>query len=613
MYSPLVQGGTVCKWANDSQRLILRYFDRIHNSPSQLYHLALPFSPSSSWLHKYYTAQLLQVPKVIKGTRAEWGICSRTVSLGSYTQTLSYWNDTIAIGSVDGDIIILDAITGSQITVLPGHLRGVNCFTFSSDGKSFVSGGCDRAVKLWDVQTGGLVKTFYGHKDYVWSVSISADCTRIASGSGDKTICLWDIQTGKRHCVIGQQYIVQYVSFSLTDPHCIVSISDNKVWQWDINGHQIPLTSHGSYIAFSPDCTQFALCNGKVVTVQNSDSRAIVAEFHMANDNVEHCCFSPDSKLVAVAAGRTAYVWDITNPDPHPIETLVGHTDEITSLVFSSPSSLISASYDESIKFWQIGALPTDPVATDLGSDTLNSPTIQSVSLQAGAGIAISSDESGVVKTWDLSTGLCKEYIHTPAYAHSWRDAQLIDGRIIVAWYDHGRIHIWDTSKGVLLQIVDMCLFGLQGLRISGDGSKVLYLANESIQAWSIHTGELMGDVKLELEQDWYLDPLQMNNSRIWIRFKDSSTQGWDFDISGFPPVALSKRSVEQPCLDFIRGSWETKDPSWIKDTVTGKNVFQMPKEYAWPEEVQWDGQYLVASYYSGELFIMDFHHMCPH
>jgi hypothetical protein len=34
---------------------------------------------------------------------------------------LSYWNNTIIVGSENGDIIILDAITGSQMAVLSGH------------------------------------------------------------------------------------------------------------------------------------------------------------------------------------------------------------------------------------------------------------------------------------------------------------------------------------------------------------------------------------------------------------------------------------------------------------------------------------------------------------
>jgi WD40 repeat protein len=97
-----------------------------------------------------------------------------------------------------------------------GILEEVNCLTFSSDGKSLVSGSDDKTVKLWDMQTGGVVKTFYGHTKRVWSVSISADCTRIASGSEDNTTCLWDIQTGECFCTIKQQGTVHHVSFSPT-------------------------------------------------------------------------------------------------------------------------------------------------------------------------------------------------------------------------------------------------------------------------------------------------------------------------------------------------------------------------------------------------------------
>ena len=50
----------------------------------------------------------------------------------------------------------------------------------------------------------------------------------------------------------------------------------------------------------------------------------------------------------------------------------------------------------------------------------------------------------------------------------------------------------------------------------------------------------------------------------------------------------------------------------WIKNTETGKEVFQLRERYAKPTDVWWDGQYLVAGYESGEVLILDFHHMLP-
>ena len=547
------------------------------------------------------------MPKVIKGAEAEWGSCSRTVSLPEHVLSLSYWNNTIAVGSVNRDIIILDAVTGTQMAVLSGHTDGVNCVTFSSDGKSLVSGSDDKTVKLWDVQTGGVVKTFYGHTQSILSVSISADCTRIASGS-NWTICFWNVQRGECLCTIQQKGLLHHLIFSPMDPYHLISASGGKVRQWDVNGNQIPPTYDGTYIAFSLDHAQFSLCNRKAVTVQNSDSRAVIAEFHVANGYLRYCCFSPDGRLVAAAARNTAYVWDITSPDPHLVETFVGHTSIIKSLVFSSPSALISASYDKTVKFWKIGTLSTDPVSADSGS----LPSIQSVSLQAKSGIAISVDEEGMVKTWDISTGLCKASFQTPA-TEPWKDAQLIDGRMITVWLKDEKIHIWDANKGELLQKIDAPPFQIRGLRISGDGSKVFYLAKESIHAWSMSTGKPMGEVKLEVKQSLYLDPLHMDGSRIWIRLEDLSTQGWNFGVPGSPPVPSSIGSGGRPLLEFIGGaSWQTKDSSWIKDTTTGKEVFKLSGEYAEPEYIQWDGKYLVAGYKSGEILILDFYHMYP-
>ena len=590
----------------------MEHFDTICNSPSQLYHYALPFSPSSSWLQKHYSTELSHSVKVVKGARDEWGTCSRTVSLGGWIYNLSYWNDIIAVGSEDRDIIILDAITGSQMATLSGHIDQVLCVTFSSDGRSLVSGSSDKTVKFWDVQTGGVVKTFYGHTDLVWSVSISPDCTRIASGSKDSTIHLWNIQTGKCYCTIEQQSLVDHVSFSPIDPSHLISItSDNKVWQWDVNGTQIPPTYDGSHAVFSPDCTQFALCNGNDVTIENSDSREIAATFHIANET-RYCCFSPDGKLIAAAAYDTAYVWDITSPDPHLIETSVGHTDYITSLAFSSPSSLISASEDNSIKFWKIGGLSTGPAATGPQSTPLTLLPIRSISLQPRAGIVISSDADGVVKTWDISTGTHKASFQTPAgdiEYQSRRDAQLIDGRVIFVWHKYGKIHVWDTEKAKLLQTLDTS--PPNGLRISGDGSKIISLGQKFIQAWSMRTWELVGEVKLGLEAAPYLDPLYTYSSRVRIHYRFSLAQeGWDFGISGSPPAPFDP-SIGRSHLDCIAGPmWNPEKPCWIKDTVTGKGVFQLGGRYAEPSDVQWDGQYLVAGYDSGEVLILDFHNV---
>ena len=141
------------------------------------------------------------------------------------------------------------------------------CLTFSLDGTLLISGSDDETVKIWDVQTGGVINTFHGHRNSVLSVSISIDSTMIASVSRDETIHLWNIQTRECCQIIEQQAQVEHVIFSPTDPQYLMSLSDEKVWQWDINGHQIRPPYGNSFVASSSDSTQPISCQGGAVVV----------------------------------------------------------------------------------------------------------------------------------------------------------------------------------------------------------------------------------------------------------------------------------------------------------------------------------------------------------
>ena len=598
----LNQAGYSCKWVNDSQRLLLEWFDAIYDSPSQLYHLALPFCPPSSWLYKCYAVEFSQEVRVIKGLPAEWGMCSRTVTLNYSPLAVTCWKDTIAVSLESGDIIILDGNTGGQTAVLSQHTGWLRSLAFSPDGTILVSGSDDRTVKLWDVQTGGAIKIFHGHTDWVLSVSISADCAMIASGSSDKTIRLWNIQTEECHHIIKQYDSVFRVWFSPINPQHFISASGGKIQQWDTNGHQINPTYNGSYIAISLDGTQFVLCHGEAIEVRNSDSGEIVTKFHMATGGLHHCCFSPNGRLIAAASNSIAYIWDITSSDPHPIKTFIGHTELITSLVFSSSASLISSSLGHSVKFWQTSALSTDTVVTVPEPTPITSAPIKSITLQAKDGVVISRDSDGVVRTWEISTGLCKAVFQTPAKNYCLGDVRLINTRLIFAWEEGMKIHIWDVEKGEL-QTVNSTWGIIYDVRISEDGTKVFGLYSETIQSWSILTGEVVGEVQHEISQRQKF--LAVDGSRVWVNSPLLEPLGWDFGVSD-SPILLSNTTLHLPNNTKL---WDIGQ-SRIKDTVTGKVVFQLAGRFAEPSGSQWDGQYLAAGYDSGEVLILNFNHM---
>jgi len=514
-------------------------------------------------------------------------------------------------GLGSGSIIILDAVTGTSVSVLSGHTDIVCSLTFSFGGALLVSGSYDKTIKLWDIQTGGVIRTFPGHTSFVLSVSISLDCTTIASGSYDGTIRLWDVGTGECYYIIeGHTEWDGSISFSKNSQTLISSSEDHTVRWWGIDGHQIQQAEGGPKVAFSSDGTHFVSFGENGATVQNSDSGAVVAELPVANGQVNSCCFSPDGRAVAGAIKSTIYLWDITSSVPHLVETFVGHIGGIISLAFSSPSTLISASDDGSVKFWQVDTLPTDPVTTNPESAPFAPALIRSVSLQSEDGIAISSDSAGVVRMLDISTGTCKASFQTPCPTDTkLRDIQLIDGRLIFVWYADKEVHIWDATNDQFLRKIQITSYWIaKDLRISGDGSKVFCLGDDAIYAWYIWTGEAVDEVESEMFSG---EGLTMEGTKVWVHSWESPTAGWDLRIPGSSPIPLPNISSDRP-LDFIDGtkSWNT-GPSRVKDTATGKVVFHLVGKYKQPLISRWDGQYLIAAYTS-EVMILDFLDVIP-
>ena len=545
---------------------------------------------------------------MVQGLPAKWGACFRTVVTHTEPRCSIFWKNAIAVGLVSGDITILDGTTGSQVATLSEHTTYVNSIAVSSDGALFISGSDDGTIKQWDLQTGRVIKTFCGHTGVVFSVSISADHTTIASVSSDATLYLWDIQTGECHHIMEQKDCALYVSFSPTDPQHLIFASHRSIQQWEIGGHRINHTYNGSYTTFSPGGTQFASYdnNPGTVVVWNSDSGEIVAEFPLVcNTHMRCCCFSPDGRLVAVTPGDTIHIWDITGSNPQLIEAFVGHTQTIWSVVFSSPSSLISSSNDRSVKFWQITVPSTNQVSTHTKTTSLASAQTRSITLQAEHGVTISSDSDGVVRIWDLSTGICKASFQTPAKDVNQSDVWLINNKLIFIWFADNKIHIYDVEKEKLLHIVGGTLQYVIDIRISGDGSKVLCMTKSSIYTWSIHTGAVVGEV---CHASLSVKSLIVDGSRAWVYSPWDGIHGWDIGVTDTPPVV----SPGLPSL-FLNDTkqWEI---GWsrIKDTVTGQVIFKMGGRYTHPFDVQSGGKYVALCYESREILVLDFNHVLP-
>ena len=273
--------------------------------------------------------------------------------------------------------------------------------------------------------------------------------------------------------------------------------------------------------------------------------------------------------------------------------------------MFSSPSSLITSSYDRSAKFWQIGTSSTDLVVVHPKPTPLASAPIKSISLQAKNGVVVSSHSDGMVRIWDISTGLCKISLQTPAKNNCQSDVQLVDDRLTLVWHTDEKIHIWDVEKEELLQEIDTAWPDVHDIRVSGDGSKVFCLEGVTVGAWSM-TGELVGTAQFDYSME-KMSLIVDNGSGVWVHlYAEEECPGWDFGIPDSSSVQLTYTSSFHLSDTML---WEV-GLARIKDIGTGRVVLQLGGRSTDPIDMHLDGSYLLACYESGEALILDFNHV---
>ena len=556
---------------------------------------------------------------MVMGLPNRWDTCSRTIFFEGPPRAFARCGGIIAVG-IESNVVLLDAITGMKVSVLSGHKHTIKSLASSLDGTLLASVGHYGNFKLWDVQTGGVIRAF--HTIGAISASISPDGATIALGTRHGAIHLWDVQAWKCHSIETRQRgagrarrffrddVAGVVKFSPTNSQRLLfSPEPGTVQQWDVDGHQIGTSYHEEGrvqdFAYALDGARFVSCGGKVATVRDSESGAVVVQLGAPDqENLSGCCFSPDGRFVACKANTIIYVWDITLPKPRLVGQ-VEHSDSITFIAFSS--SLISGSHDRSVKFWQSSSFLTNSTTTDHTIGLHGSTPVKSVNLFAEDGIVVTSDSSGMVKTWDLATGSLKSSFSTPAKGE--RDARLADDTLIIVWWanEEKEFNIWDVYKSQLLRRFHSPSSDPRDLKISGDGSKIFGLGSEVIEVVSMQTGEDTGGLRIGFYVGFSLfvwgSKMGINNQR---------DRGWDF---GGPTVSGYGKFPDRPRLDFAK--WPTGRsvaPCWIEDTVTKRRVFHLPERYTrHGRETEWDGRYLLVRFRPvGEVVILDFNPVSP-
>ncbi|MEK7123322.1 MAG: hypothetical protein AAB851_00325, partial [Patescibacteria group bacterium] len=203
----------------------------------------------------------------------------------------------------------------------------------------------------------------------------------------EQGVDIFDLTTGQtvkrlQGFVINRR--VQRVAYSRET--LLVQFAD-EVIQWDIATNSLieRFRVPGRDLVVSPDCSLMSV-REQFIRIINLDTGQLIRNLG-DKDSTQHFAFSPDGKLLALAAGKDAELWDMQTGQR--VRTVFGHGEPTLGLTFTGDSAkLISAGGD----VWDVA---TGDLLAIFDSSTVN------VTVDPGGQIIVGDDGS----VWELATG----------------------------------------------------------------------------------------------------------------------------------------------------------------------------------------------------------------
>jgi WD40 repeat protein len=274
----------------------------------------------------------------------------------------------------------------SEPEFLPNGDANSTSVSWSPDGQLLASTSYN-AVTIWD-RSGSIIWHSDGTKkplphgggfykplgNGVLTVIWSPDGKEIATGDGNLDVTIWDAETGS---ILSQtSYCKDWAEILAWNPvnnrSLAVGCHNNggALLQWNLDTKNLEgtrLVDHGKPIVEGINGVSWSN-DGKILATGGGDNRinlwtrdGTLMLSVDAGGEVGQVAWSPDGSMLAVASGNNM---KLLARDGHPITVLKGHSRVVTSVMWNK-QTLVSASYDGTVRLWQIDkGLVEDPLGT---------------------------------------------------------------------------------------------------------------------------------------------------------------------------------------------------------------------------------------------------------
>jgi WD40 repeat protein len=219
----------------------------------------------------------------------------------------------------------------------------------------------DKTVDVWEALTWTSIRKYTNHTDIVYSLD-QIDSDTMVSGSKDNTIRLWRISTGETSKIINVNAVVYAVRVFSIEYKLIVcakgGLSDNlQIYNYETGALVRTLNGYSSSVLSIEMLSEQFMASGgedRRVIIWDCFSFSIKYTLTGHTDQVR-CIKRLSSNLIASGDyNGLIVVWNWLTGER--IFNLTGHTSrlELNSLDLYDDQTLISGSWDKTVKFWNI-------------------------------------------------------------------------------------------------------------------------------------------------------------------------------------------------------------------------------------------------------------------
>ena len=281
-----------------------------------------------------------------------------------------------------------------------------------------------------------------GHTGGVFSLKFSPDGQTIISSSPDTTVRMWNLQGKLLHTLENQTD--QFSKVHFVGQHIASRDSNGKVKLWNLQGK----------------------------TIKNLDNKQFSEAVPNFNKN---SLFSPDGQMVASASNNTVKLW---NTKGIVLQTLTGHTDNISQLAFSPDGQTLASASNNTVKLWNIEGilLHTFKVNTNSIDKISFSPNGKTITTENwGDSATRLRERKHIVELWNLKGDLLQSFQGSGFL--SVKITFSPDGQMIAS-SDRNTGKLWNLKGDLLQSFQGKILFSPNGQMIASSNKNIVKLWN---------------------------------------------------------------------------------------------------------------------------------------